>query len=76
MSTSEEVIEIRLSKSEALILFDWLARFNEGRIPETDAVEKQVLCNLEATFESLLVEPFANNYLELLALAKARNRQA
>lgn len=74
MSTTDQNIDISLPKDDALILFDWLARFNEGSIHTTDEVEKQILFNLEATFEKLLVEPFAANYNEIIALTKARIR--
>lgn len=57
MSNTDETIEIRLPKDDALTLLDWLARFNEGGMPGTDDVEKQLLYDLEAMFEQLLVEP-------------------
>jgi hypothetical protein len=74
LMSAEEKIEIKLSNEDALILFDWLARFNDGCDATPDDVERQLLCNLEATFEKLLVEPFAENYSEILALAKERSR--
>lgn len=74
MSSTDEKIEIHLSKEDALVLFDWLVRFNDCGNATLDDVERQLLCNLEATFEKLLVEPFAENYNEILALAKERIR--
>jgi hypothetical protein len=74
MSSKDEKIVINLSKDEALILFDWLARVNERGTVETDDIEKQLLCNVEADLERILVEPFAENYFELITLAKARVR--
>jgi hypothetical protein len=58
MDDDHSNIELRLPKDEALVLFDWLSRFNQGNSNSTDEVEKQILANLEAIFEKLLVEYF------------------
>ena len=75
MDDDHSNIELRLPKDEALVLFDWLSRFNQGNSNSTDEVEKQILANLEALFEKLLVEPFAENYHDLIDLAKASIRR-
>lgn len=74
MSNKDPSIEIFLSNDEALVFFEWLARFNEGRNMFTDEVEKQILADVEAALEKQLAEPFSNRYHELVALAKARIR--
>jgi hypothetical protein len=68
-------VSVTLSGDEAIVLLDWLHRFNvgEGRCFE-DQAEQRVLWNLEATLESMLVEPFAADYVALLADARARVR--
>lgn len=76
MSSTHNEIAISLPEDDALIFFDWLARFNEGNLTTPDDIEKQVLCNIEATLEKLLVEPFAKNYDEIIDSAKSRIRDS
>jgi hypothetical protein len=63
---------LELSKNEALVLFDWLKRFNE-REDSTfeDQAEERALWNLEAILEKVLTVPFSSNYLD--SLKEARN---
>ena len=69
----DERITIELSGDEALILFDWIKRFNERDSSDfEDQAEERVLWNLEALLEKSLVAPFASEYKTLLM--KARNR--
>lgn len=75
MNDDNPKIEIRLPKDEALVLFNWLSKFNQGNSNSTDDVEKHILADLEAIFEKLLVEPFAENYHDLIDLAKAGIRR-
>ena len=65
-------VQLELTSDEALVLFDWLARFNEAdeAIPKDDA-EERVLFDLEASLEKTLVAPLAANYKEELESAKA-----
>ena len=74
MSNEDANIAICLSNDEALVYFEWLARFNEGESLLTDEIERQLLANVEAALEKQLAEPFSNRYHELVALAKARIR--
>ena len=65
-------MDIKLSKDEALVLFELLARINED-VPEglfEDQSEQQVLWNLEAELERQLSEPFSSNYKTLLSEAR------
>ncbi len=72
---SDPTIRVELSAAEALVLFEWLARFNKTRQADfEDAAEERVLWNLEALLEAVLVEPLASNYADLLALARAQVR--
>ena len=63
---------IDLTISEALVLFDWLARSSEAGAPITkiNDAERRVLWNLESILESLLVAPFSEDYAKLLADAR------
>ena len=62
---------IELSKSEALVLFEFLYRTSDDdSLTVADQAERRALWNLECRFGKALVEPFLPNYLELLEQAK------
>ena len=73
MSEQEEVI-IKLTKDEALVLFEFLAKTNEVDHPElfVDQAELKMLWLLEGQLERQLAEPFLKNYSCIVA--EARNR--
>jgi hypothetical protein len=72
---SEPTIRVELSAAEALVLFEWVARFNKTRRADfEDGAEERVLWDLEAMLEAVLVEPLASTYDDLLALARAQVR--
>jgi hypothetical protein len=67
----DEVI-IKFSISEALVLFELLARTsNEQTLQLADQAERQALWNLECMLERELSEPFLPNYEKLLERAKS-----
>ena len=71
----DEKITLELSKDEALVLFDWIKRFNEkGNNKFEDQAEERVLWDIEAILEKNLVIPFEKNYSELLRTARKRIR--
>ncbi len=75
MDPSKVVIE--LSRAEAIVLYDWLFRFNKNHDQLfQDQAEQRVLWDLEATLESMLVEPFDPGYQKFLAAARDRVRDA
>jgi hypothetical protein len=64
-------ISLKLSRPEALVFFEMLARLDsESGITFADAAEQQVLWSLEAQLEKSLTEPLASNYQELLEQAR------
>ena len=70
---SEEAVVLRLSKDEALVLYEFVSRFGaEKRVEVKDRAEEQALWNLECLLEKELAEPFAPDYAEILERAKAR----
>lgn len=73
----EKKVDLDLSADEALVLFEWLSRFNhsEGGTFE-DAAEQRVLFDLESKLESILVAPLKPDYKKLLADARYRVRGA
>lgn len=69
-------ISISLSRDQALVLFEWLARTGAGERPAAfdDRAEQRVLWDLEATLEKHLAEPFRSDYRDLLEAARGRVR--
>ena len=74
--TESETVFIDMSRDEALVLFEWISRFNEleDRHLE-DQAEERVLWNIEADLEKLLfIQLTASNFDELLNKARDRVR--
>ena len=66
---------VRLSRDEALVLFEWLHRAadqDELRTATTHHAELIALESLSALLEAELVEPFAADYANLVAAARRR----
>ena len=62
---------IELTRAEALVFFDFLARFNEQQgFPFADQSEQRILWNIEAALEKQLVDPLDAAYEELLKKAR------
>jgi hypothetical protein len=73
-SMHESDVDLRLDGDEALVLHDWLSRFNGSNPTFDDQAEQRVLWNLEARLEAKLVAPFMASYPETLAAARDRLR--
>jgi hypothetical protein len=72
---TEDDVQLELSRDEALVLLECLARSHEaGSINFEDQAEQRVLWNIEAMLEKKLVEIFDPKYNDLLARARARVR--
>jgi hypothetical protein len=67
-------VSIELTADEALVLFDWLAskKTLDKVLPPFNAEVRSVLWNIESILESVLVEPLARNYADLLEAARVR----
>ncbi len=64
---------LKLSSDEALVLFDWIARFNERETESFESVaEQQVLWKLESLLEAVLTEPLDPSYRDLVRMARLR----
>jgi len=70
------LVELSLSNDEAIVFFDWLARFNQARRNDSfeDQSEERVLWDLEARLETALAEPLGPDYPQRLAAARAAVR--
>ncbi len=70
--TGKNPVHITLRHAEALVLFDWLARFNSDRdVAFEDQAEERVLFDLEASLEKAIAELVAEGYRT--AVLKARD---
>ena len=66
-------ISITLDRETALVLFACLARwdYDEQPLQLRDAAEEYAMLQVMGRLESTLVDPFAENYGELLARTRA-----
>lgn len=65
-------IKIDLTKDEAIVLFEFLSRFNKNIHEEMfeDKAEQQVLWDIECLLEKELVEPFHSDYRDIVKRAR------
>jgi hypothetical protein len=67
----DESINVSLSPDEALVLFEFLARFEQSEnLQIEDEAERVVLANVLCVLEKKLVAPFRPDYADLLASAR------
>lgn len=73
---NENKIVVELTKEEAIVLLDWLSRFNESENRDffQDQAEERVLWDMEASIEKVIGETFDNNYAEILSKAREKVR--
>lgn len=70
-------VEIKLSKNEALVLFELLCRFaDKDTLGIEDPSEARALWNLGALLEKALLEPFQGDYGEVIEAARSKLRNA
>jgi hypothetical protein len=70
-----EKVNIELSYSEALILFEFLSRFRDNeKLDIKDQSEERVLWDTLAILETKLTDPFIPDYLDLLDLVRKEVR--
>lgn len=69
-------LTIRLNKDEALVLFEFLSRFNKNNNNEMfqDQAEEKTLWVIEGQLEKMLVEPFMPDYKDIIQNARNRVR--
>ncbi|MGN6546924.1 MAG: hypothetical protein ACTHK7_17855 [Aureliella sp.] len=64
-------ISITLTEDEAVVMFEFLARFTDTNLLGTeDQAEQRALWNFHGLLERKLTAPFAPNYQELLTAAR------
>lgn len=63
---------IRFSDDELLVIFDWIARSDQHESNELDSATQLIFEEFECLLESVLAEPFDNDYRLLVRAAKSR----
>jgi hypothetical protein len=73
---TKDKINIELTKEEAIVLFEFLGRFNENDALDKfeDQAEQRVLWDIECILEKELSEPFHADYSEIVKKARERVR--
>ena len=76
MEKENNTLHLELTKNEALVLFEFLSRFNETDRKElfADQAEKRIMWDLEAMLEKQLSEPFRKDYKEIIEKAREHVR--
>lgn len=71
MTTTQETITISLTKTQALVLFEWLSNVDDAEDTKYDYdAEQRVVWKLQAQLEKTLVEPFQDKYSDILDSAR------
>ena len=66
------MVRVELDRSAALVLFEFLARFDESdQLRIDDPAEEYALWSLHGCLERLLVEPLQADYKSLVEKARA-----
>jgi hypothetical protein len=70
--TESEEINIKLTIDEALVLFEFISRFNETEHKELfqDQSEQKMMWLIEGQLQKILVEPFRPDYKEIIDNAR------
>ena len=72
-STQPSEVHLRLTPDEALVLFEFLSRYNDtDELRLEDQAKQRALWNLCCLLEKELVEPFNPDYVKLLQSARDR----
>ena len=70
-------VQLELTEDEALVLFEFLARFDDSEILSlVDQAEERALWNLHSLLQRQLVEIFDPNYETMVEAARARLRDS
>ena len=68
-------VEIKFSRDEAVVLFEFLSRFvEEDELRIEDDAEDIALWNLKSDLEKFLIEPFQENYKQAVEDARKNLR--
>jgi hypothetical protein len=72
---AQDTVGITLSQAEALVLFEFLSRYNRTHTLDiVDQADQRVLWDLCSQLERVLVEPLAPDYCERVEQARRQVR--
>ncbi len=73
---SNDMVVLYLEKEEAIVMFEWICRFNKARNVNLfqDQAEERVLWDVEASLEKIMPEILERGYAEILAKAREKVR--
>lgn len=73
---SKQKVNIELTKEEAIVLFEFLGRFNEDDDSSRfeDQAEQRVLWNIESSLEKKLSEPLRADFQDIVSKSRERLR--
>lgn len=73
---SKQKVNIELTKEEAIVLFEFLGRFNEDDDSSRfeDQAEQRVLWNIESSLEKKLSEPLRAYFQDIVSKSRERLR--
>jgi hypothetical protein len=76
LSTGDKYVSINLSNDEAIVLLEWLTKFNQQEHSSSfeDPAEKRVLFDLETNIENQVSDTFKKDYNNILSKARERIR--
>lgn len=60
---------LKLNGDEVSVFFEWIVKFNKDN-ELSDKAEQKILSNLECLLESVLEEPFMEDYKDIINRAK------
>jgi hypothetical protein len=72
MPADDGDVTLRLTSDEALVLYDWLHRCQDRVVQPGHPGEQVALWNLSALLERELIQPFQDDYPQLVAQARVR----
>ena len=75
-STGDKYVLINLSNDEAIVLLEWLTKFNQQEHSSSfeDPSEKRVLFDLETNLEKQISDTFKKDYNNILSKAREKIR--
>ena len=73
---NEKTINIELTNDEAVVLFEFISRFNQSELTSSfeDQAEQRIFWNIESDLEKKLSDTFKTNYQETLKTAREKIR--
>jgi hypothetical protein len=77
ITENDNYLSLRLTRAEALVLFEWLTGSDTVKnMPFDDPAEQHVLWRIEGQLESTLIEPLGTDYKLAVKAAREEIRRS